>query len=147
MLQRGRDLETQQIELAIAAQHLGLATGIERDQAAGLGRLAGADLYPRLTLAKQALDQDFHPPAAGLLPEQARRNDPGVVEDQQIAGLQQLGQVAHLAVGQRLRRWRHHQQPARRALGQRRLGDQFVGQVVMEIGLLQGRGIVVWVAA
>ncbi len=147
VLQRGRDLETQQIELAIAAQHLGLAAGIERDHAAGLGRLAGADLYARLALAKQALDQDLHSPAAGLLPEQARRNDPGVVEDQQIAGLQQLGQIAHLAVAEGRWRRRHHQQAAGGTFGQRRLGDQFFGQLVMEIGLLQGRRIVGGVAA
>ncbi|WP_234884564.1 tRNA preQ1(34) S-adenosylmethionine ribosyltransferase-isomerase QueA, partial [Xanthomonas perforans] len=50
VLQRGRDLEPQQIDLAIAARPLGLAAGIERDHAAGLGRLAGADLYARLAL-------------------------------------------------------------------------------------------------
>src|SRR3546814_4892508 len=35
---------------------------------------------------------------------------------------------------------RHHQQTAGRTLGQRRLRDQLGGQVVVEVGLLQGGG-------
>src|SRR5690606_3789795 len=80
------------------------------------------------------------PAAAFLLPEQPRRNHPGVVEHQQVAGLQQLRQVTHLQVGERaLARW-HHQQPAGGTLGQRLLRDQFLRQVVVEVGLLQGVG-------
>jgi hypothetical protein len=45
-------------------------------------------------LGKHALDQGFHR-AAGLLGAvQPCLDDPGVVEDQQITGLEQRGQVA-----------------------------------------------------
>ncbi|MDQ1188680.1 hypothetical protein QE447_001183 [Stenotrophomonas sp. SORGH_AS282] len=138
LFQRLGHVEPQHVELAIAAQHLGLAAGIERDPAAGLRRFAGAYLGPGLLPAQQAFNQDFHATAAGLLAEQAGRDHPGIVEDQQVAGLQQRRQVAHLAVFERGRRLRHHHQAAGRALGERGLGDQFSGKVVMEVGLLQG---------
>src|SRR6185437_2977411 len=133
-------MELQHVELAVAAHYFSFATGIQGDAAAGLRRLAGTDLGPRLLAAEQAFDQDLHPATAGLLPEQARRNHPGVVEHQQVARLQQRWQVAHLQVGEGSRRRRHQQQAARRAFGQGGLGDQFGRQFVMEIGLLQGSG-------
>ncbi len=66
-----------------------------------LGDLLGAHLRARLLRAEQAFDQDLHAPAAGLVAEQPRRDHPGVVEHQQVAGLQQLGQVADQQVLQR----------------------------------------------
>jgi len=133
-------VELQQIELAVAAEHFSLATGIERDAAARLGRLAGADLGPRPLPTQQAFNQDLDPATAGLLAEQACGDHPGIVEDQQIARLQQRRQVAHVQVGEVLRRRRHQQQAAGRTFRQRRLGNQFRRQVVMEIGLFQGSG-------
>ena len=130
------DVEAQVVELTLAAQHLGFAAGIQRDPAARLRRFAGADLRPRLVAGQQAFDQDLHAPAGGLLAEQARRDHPGVVEDQQVAGLQQPGQVAHRAVLQLARRLRHHQQAAGGAFGQGGLGDQGFGQLEMEVGFL-----------
>ncbi|MNV44906.1 hypothetical protein D3C71_1366840 [compost metagenome] len=141
LLQRLGHVELQHIELAIAAQHLGLATGVERDAAARLGRLAGANLRAGLLATEQALDQDLDPAAGGLLPEQTRRDHPRVVEDQQVAGLQQLRQITDMAVIECLRRRRHQQQAAGRTLGQGGLGDQRLGQLVVEIGLLQGRNV------
>src|SRR3546814_7729544 len=61
--QRIVDVEAQVVELAVAAEHFGLAAGVELDPATGLQRLAGADLHPRLVARLQALDQDFAPPA------------------------------------------------------------------------------------
>jgi len=140
VLQRFRQVEAQLPEAGlVAGQHLGLAASIERDPAAGLRRLADAELRARLVVRQQALDQDFHAPACGLVAEQPRRNHPGVVEDQQIARLQQGRQVAHLQIRQRGIARRHQQQPTGRAFRQRRLRNQRFGQVVMEIGLLQGR--------
>ena len=62
--------------------------------------------------------------------EQARRDHLGVVEDQQIARLQQLGQVAHAAVVQAVRR--HVEQACAVARYGRTLGDQLFGQVEVE---------------
>ena len=42
----------------------------------------------RLLAAVQALDQDFDAAPTGLLSEQARRDHPGIVEHQQVTGLQ-----------------------------------------------------------
>ena len=139
--QRIRDVEAQLVELAVAADHFRLAAGIQVNAAARLGRLAGAHLRPRGVLRQQALDQDLHAAAAFLLPEQARRNHAGVVENQQIARLQPFGQVADVAIRERRVARRHHQQAAGGTLRQRRLGDQRLGQVEMEIGLLHGRGL------
>ena len=94
-------MEAQLVELAVAADHFRFAAGIQLDAAARLGRLAGAHLRPRGVLRQQALDQDLHAAAAFLLPEQARRNHTGVVENQQIARLQPFGQVADVAIRER----------------------------------------------
>ena len=122
-LQRLRNVEAQPVELAFAAEHLGLAAGVQRDPRPHLGRLADAELRARLVGAEQALDQDLDAAAGRLLPEQPRRNYSGVVEHQQVTGGQQLGQFAKNpifkigAVGERRRRGWHHQQPARGTLG------------------------------
>ena len=122
-LQRLRNVEAQPVELAFAAEHLGLAAGIQCDPRPGLGRFADAQLRARLIGAEQALDQDLDAAAGRLGPEQARRDHPGVVEHQKIPGRQQLGQFAKNpifkigTVGQRRRRRGHHQQPARGTLG------------------------------
>src|SRR3546814_16318152 len=84
--QRIVDVEAQVVELAVAAEHFGLAAGVELDPATRLQRLAGADLRPRLVARLQALDQDLDPPAApGLAAQQPRRAPPGLVETPQTA--------------------------------------------------------------
>src|SRR3546814_4432316 len=94
--QRIVDVEAQVVELAVAAEHFGLAAGVELDPATRLQRLAGAYLRPRLVARLQALDQDLDPPAApGLAAEQPRRDHPGVVEHQQVALAQQRRQIAY----------------------------------------------------
>ncbi len=45
-------------------------------------------------LGQQPLDQHLDRTAAGLVAEQPRLDDAGVVEDQQIAGVEQVGQLA-----------------------------------------------------
>src|SRR3546814_13445180 len=93
------DVEAQVVELAVAAEHFGLAAGVELDPATRFQRLAGADLRPRLVARLQALDQDLDPPAApGLAAEQPRRDHPGVVEHQQVALAQQPRQIAYVPV-------------------------------------------------
>jgi len=53
--------QTQTIELAIATQHLELATGIEMDARAGLGRLADTQLRTGFMTVDDALNQNFDP--------------------------------------------------------------------------------------
>lgn len=51
---------------------------------------------------QHALNQQFELAAAGLLAEQPRLDDFGVVEHQQVARLQQIGQVAKAPVDERV---------------------------------------------
>src|SRR5690606_27794159 len=135
--ERAVDMEAQPVEPALAAEHLDLAAAVQRDPSAGPRRLAGADLGPGLVARQHPLDQDLDPAATVLLPVQAGRDHPGVVEDQQVAGLEQRRQVANHVV----REWRgrrgDQQQAAGRALWKRRLRDQLRGEMVVEVGLSQ----------
>ena len=134
-------METQLVELAIASQHFQFTTRIQRNARSRLGRLAGTNLRACTVVRQQALDQDFDPSTCLFLPENTRRNDPRVVEHQQVARPQPLHQVTHLLVDESSPlRW-HHQQAAGRTLGQRRLGDQRLGQVVVEVGFLHRGGL------
>ena len=76
------------------------------------------------------------PFAAGPLAsaEQPGRQHPRVVEDEQIAGSEQVGQVEELAVFQRAVAAADDQQPRPVALGGRFLGDQLRREVVIEEG-------------
>ena len=56
---------------------------------------------PATRPAALAEEQPFDFPAGVFLQHEPRRNDAGVVEDQQIAGSQQRGQVRECAVGDR----------------------------------------------
>jgi hypothetical protein len=94
--------------------------------------MTGADLRQRLVAADRALDQHLHAPAAVLQAVQAGPQHPGVVEHQQVARVQQAGQVGETPVLPA--RAIDHQQAAGRALRQRELGDQLWRQFVVEIG-------------
>ena len=77
--------------------------------------------------------------AAGILErEQARGNHARVVEDQQIAGRDELRQIAHAPIGERAGGAVERQQPARRSLGERLLGYEFFGKFVGEVGAAHG---------
>mmetsp|Transcript_53345 Transcript_53345/g.147771 ORF Transcript_53345/g.147771 Transcript_53345/m.147771 type:complete len:341 (+) Transcript_53345:806-1828(+) len=133
-----------QVEQAVvrpaAAQHLRIEGIGKPHPAAGLGALAGAQMHPHLLRARQhPFNQGLHRTTGrrgagfgAVLPaEQPRLDDAGVVEDQQITGRQQPGQLAEDPVhGRRAGRV---QQPRGAALRRRMLGDQFRGQVEIEI--------------
>jgi len=104
---------------------------LQHDPAAGLGRLAGANLCDGMIPVDDALDHHLDPAAAFLLSEQARLDDAGVVENQQVAGGDQLRQVGKAPVVQRVAV--DVQQSAGRALGGRVLGDQFGREREIEI--------------
>jgi hypothetical protein len=108
------------------------------------GRLF-ADFHVRdhVVAVQDALDQQFDLAAGGLLAIDAGLHHLGVVEDHQVAGFQQGGEVAKAPVC-RLR-IRAIQQPRSAAFGRRVLGDQFGGQGEIEIAdgecahVLEGR--------
>ena len=77
------------------------------------------------------LDEDFEPAAAGFLAEHACLEHPGVVEDQQVAGLQQFGQLAEDAVGGR--GLAAIEQARGAAHGGGMLGDQRFGKLEVEV--------------
>ncbi len=108
---------------AVAAEHGGGKAGVEPQRSARFGRLAGVEMDQRPPLVQQPLHQDFEPPAAGLVAEQPGRNYPGIVEHQQIAGTQQIWQVAEQAVAKLAGGAGQGQQPAVAAPGRRMLGN------------------------
>ncbi len=85
------------------AEDLGVESGGEAHHGARLRALAGAHVGPDLAGAGQhALDQRLDRAAAGLGAVQAGLDDLGVVEHQQVAGIQQIGQFAEHAVDGRI---------------------------------------------
>ena len=138
--QRLGDVEAQPVELAVAAQHLGLAAGVERDARARLAatcwrRSARA---PRRAGSRRSIRISTRPPLS-FWPNRRAGITRVSLNTSRSPALQQSRQVADAAVREGARRRRHHQQAAGGALGQRRLRDQLRRQVVMEIGFLQGR--------
>src|ERR1019366_7665151 len=82
--------------------------------------------------------QHFGGPAGRTSAEQARVTNAGGVEDEEVAGWDEGGQVGEVAVMKALgfgpwARSVDHQQPARSALRRRHLRDQVFGKRVVEI--------------
>ena len=48
--------------------------------------------------ADQALYENFHPAAAGFAAPKARRNYPGIIEHQQVVGLQEIEEFTKAVV-------------------------------------------------
>jgi hypothetical protein len=69
---------------------------------------------------------------------QPRRDNPGVVQHQDVAGPQLVRQVGDPQVLQR-RPWRHQEQPRGIPRADGPQGDAVLGQVEVEIGKLHGR--------
>src|SRR5438045_9466506 len=101
--------------------------------------MARAQLREHAAGAQHALEQELDAAAAWASPaREARGQHAGVVEDEQVAGAQQLGQVGETAVLDRARRAVEHEQPARAALRERRLRDQLARQFVVEFASQHG---------
>lgn len=79
-------------------------------------------------LIQHALNQNFQLAARSLLPEQTRRDHPGIVENHEIAGTQMLQQISELAMCQRAARPVEGEQTAAASLGQRMASDQCIGE-------------------
>ena len=82
-----------------AAQHFGIEGLRKTNSAAGPWRFARPHMRPDLVAVEHPLDQRFDRTTGGLFAQQARLDDARVVEDQQIAGQQQVGQLAKDAIG------------------------------------------------
>ena len=116
----------------------------EIQPAVRLGWMAGTHHRQHLVLAVDALDHHLDAPAAFLAPGQPRVDDPRVVEHQQAAGRDEFRQIGQQPVGSAglglLHQRRHVQQPSAGALLGRVLRNQFLGQVIVEIGQLHRDG-------
>ena len=126
-------------ELALTPQALQGVPGLQQQPATGLGRLARPHLGQDPVRTQQPFDQDLHPPAARLVAEQPRTHHPGIVEDQQVAGAQQGGQIGEVAIRHPAARPIKAQQPARPPPRQWPLGDEIRRQVEVEVGAFHGR--------
>lgn len=85
-------------------------------------------------------EQQFHPSARWHLARpQSCRDDAAFVQHQQIPSPQVLTHLAKDTVLQRAIATVHHQQPRGIAGLDRRLCDQFRGQIVIELGCFQRR--------
>ena len=133
-------LELNFIEFALAPDHLRLYTAIEMQPLSWLGRLAGAALREHAAIRQHPFDEQFDAPATVLLAEQARRNDAGVVEYQQIAAPEQRRQIGKTPVFDVSGLAVQAQQPAGRTLGEWLLGNELRRELVEKIRLEQRTG-------
>ena len=117
----------------------------QAQQAAWLRRLAGANLADRMFRIDDALKHDLDLPAGFLDAEEAGLDHLGIVEDKQVAGTQQAGQVGEATVC--LLQALHMQKTAAGTFRCRMLGDQFGGEMKVEIvdgqrhGLFTGNSV------
>ena len=63
--------------------------------------MTGAHQGERLALGEDALDQQFNLAAARLVAEEPRFHDPGVVEHERVAPVDQAGQVGERQIADR----------------------------------------------
>ena len=131
----------------VPAQHAharGLAALVveQEDLAAGLRRLAGAQLRQHAASAEQPLHQHLHgATGGGLAAEHACRDHARVVEHQQVARTQQARDIGEPQVLRPLARRVEPEQAAARALGAGMPRDQRIGQFVVEIADFHGKPV------
>ena len=130
--ERARSVDGEPEEAVVAREHGRRHAAGQVDRAAGPRRMARAELEYALVRAEHALQQQFDGAAGGLDRAQSRLDHPRVVEDDEIAGGQETGQVAERAILDRVAV--DMQQAAFRARRRRRLGDERLRQREVEIG-------------
>jgi len=133
------EAEQRPLRIGPAAQQRAVkATGAEPSGqvhgAAGQGLFADLHVGHHLVASEHALDQQLQLAATGFLAKEARLDDAGVVEDQQVARLQQAGQGVEDAVHRR--QAAAIEQARGTALGGGVLGDALRGQG--EVKVAQG---------
>ena len=89
---RNRLAEIQPVELALAPENAN-AVPLQQQMCTRSQRPVDAHLAQCLALALDSLDEDFGTPAGFLSRHQPRLDDTGVVDHQQIAGLQEIGDL------------------------------------------------------
>ena len=72
--------------------------------------------------------------------EQSCREDPRVVDDQQVARADQVRQRSHAGMRQRSLRTIDRKQSGRRSVGRRRLGDQIERKIKIEFADIHREG-------
>ena len=72
-------------------------------------------------------------PQAGTASVKAGREDAAAVQNQQVAGTKQAGEISELLIFKMAARPREMQQPGAAAAGQRLLGDQLFREVEIKI--------------
>src|SRR6185369_1287104 len=110
---------------------LGVERIRETDRRSRARSLAGAQLRDDDVVVLDPLDERLDRAAARLGAEQARLDDRGVVDDEEVAGAEQLGQIAHLEVARRIAG--AVEQARRAALGGGSLCDQLARQREVEV--------------
>jgi hypothetical protein len=97
----------------------------------------------RLLFIHDALDEDLNLPAGVFPTEQTGSHDPGVIENEQIIGSEQPGQIGKEkvtpATGDAPLRRLEREESRRASIRQRALGNQLGGKVVPEIAEAHGR--------
>ncbi|EPF19088.1 hypothetical protein HMPREF0201_00816 [Cedecea davisae DSM 4568] len=90
-------------------------------------------------IIQHALNQHFNLAAAGFTAKQAGRNNPGVIEHQQVAGVELIEQIGESAMRERARRPIQRQQTAAATLGLWIVSNQGFRQFKGEIGNAHGK--------
>src|SRR5210317_2595901 len=88
-----RPVELELVQIAAATVDPRFTAIIEQQRGSAARRLARPDMGQRGALARDTLDQAFDASTAGFAPEQTRRNDPRVIKNHQVAGLEKAGQL------------------------------------------------------
>lgn len=114
--------------------YLSLQAIAEGDHRARQQPFAWADQRDKLGFPARRVQQQRLDTRAGRLPsEQAQRGDSRVVEDQKVAWLQKLGNLSERSMVDLARMPVEVQQSAGRAIGERRLGDERLRQLVIVV--------------
>lgn len=125
-------------------KRFGFAGGVEVEMLSRLDFAAGADERRPIFTAKVLSEQDFDASAgvrgivlgvqAGAGCVKARRDHAAVVEDEQVAGAENLGEVAKEVVAVFTGEPVQAEHSAGAADGRRRLGYKFFRKIEMEVG-------------
>ncbi|MNX25771.1 hypothetical protein D3C86_558240 [compost metagenome] len=121
--------EAQLEQRIVTRKHFCLATTVDKNLRTRLRRLAGTHMGQHAMRIEHPLNEDFQLAARGFLPEQPRRNHPGIVEHHQIARAQMLKQISELTVCQGAADPIQGQQATIAPLGQRMAGDQRIREL------------------
>ena len=105
----------------------------ERECSAGLGLASRSGQTFPFAVAEVAQQQDLDRSAGTAVSEQARRKHAGIIEDQAVVRTQKLRQLIKVVVLDRAGRFIQGQQPGGIAPLKRRLCDELLRQVKIEI--------------